>query len=123
MLRLTTALVAAAHLAMAFPSYYVRLEMLKAVVDNDDCILPQSFAVHNFQIWSPAADNNRSAIIDFGYSDKSTSIETSCHYNSTSANVGPQGLDPRYACDNGVVEFMWQNGTLVLIEKACPKAK
>lgn len=115
------ALLAAAYFAVAFPTYRVPIAMLSAALENDGCILPEDFAVHNFQIWSPAANNNRTATVDFAYSDDSTSMETNCHYNSTSVNVGPEGLTPRYACENDIVEFIWRNGTLTLVEKACPE--
>jgi hypothetical protein len=121
MLQRTISLLTVAYLAVALRTYNVPIAVSKALLDNDDCILPEDFAVKYFQIWTPAANNNRTTIIDFAYSDNSTSIETDCHYNSTSVNVGPEGLVPRYACDNDIVEFIWKNGTLTLVEKACPE--
>jgi hypothetical protein len=114
---------AVAQLATAQPTYKIPLAMSKIVAEDDSCIMPESFVVQNFQIWTPAPGNNRSEIINFGYADNSTSITTQCHFNGSSVNVGPQGLAPRYACDDKTVEFIWQNGTLTLVEKACPQNK
>jgi hypothetical protein len=116
------ALAAAAHLGAALPTYTIPLAMSKALAENEDCTLPEGFEVQNFQIWTPAPGNNRTSVINFGYRDNSTSIVTACHFNQTSVNVGPAGLTPRYACDNKIVEFIWQNGTLTLVEKACPQS-
>jgi hypothetical protein len=108
--------------AAAFPMYLIPNSMLKASFDNKDCIFPKGFVIQGFQIWSPTkANNHTTTVIDFHYSDYSTKIETGCHYNSTSVNVGPEGLVARYACNNAIVQFIWQNGTLTLIERACPE--
>lgn len=121
MLHAIFTLVAAAHLGAALPSYRIPLAMSRVLLANSDCILPEGFEVQNFQIWTPAAGNNRSEVLAFDYRDNSTSTDTKCRFNGTSANVAPAGLAPRYACDNQVVQFIWQNNTLTLIEKACPQ--
>lgn len=120
LLHLFLALAAAVQLAVAFPTYKIPKAMLKFALSNSDCILPEAFVIDKFQIWTPAAGNNRTDNIFFEYSDNSTSIETKCHFNETSANVGPVGLAPRYACENNIVTFIWQNEALTMIEKACP---
>ncbi|KAK4230554.1 Alpha/Beta hydrolase protein [Podospora fimiseda] len=89
--------------------------------------MPESFAVQNLILWTPAADNPIKGIISFQYTNNGTGIDTPCHYNATSVNVGPDGLAERYACDNTVVQFIWQsqvgtNGSLTMIEKACPNS-
>ncbi|KAL2022657.1 hypothetical protein VTK56DRAFT_4738 [Thermocarpiscus australiensis] len=122
MLQPIIALAAAIPLAASFPAYKLPVTMFKAFLEADGCALPDEFEIRSFEIWSPAArNNNHTAVINFSYADEDTGIQTSCHYNSTSLNVGPVGLVPRYACDNDVVQFIWQNGTLTVIEKACPE--
>ncbi|KAL2131815.1 hypothetical protein VTI74DRAFT_4587 [Chaetomium olivicolor] len=122
MLHPLLALAAAIHVAVALPTYEIPMAILKFALANSDCILPENFVVDRFQLWTPAAGNNRAANIFFEYSDSSTSIETKCHLNDTSVNVGPEGLVPRYPCENGIVTFIWQNETLTMIEKACPQS-
>jgi hypothetical protein len=118
-LRLIFALVVAMQITAALPAYKVPVA-LKPMLASHFCILPAEFVVKNFQVWTPAAGNNRSTFINFDYSDQDTWIDTKCHFNETSVNVGPKGLAPRYPCDTNLVEFMWQNGTLTMIERACP---
>ncbi|KAJ4297132.1 hypothetical protein N0V88_004050 [Collariella sp. IMI 366227] len=120
LVKLFLALAVAVQLAVAFPTYKIPKAMLKFALANSNCILPEAFVVDKFQIWTPAASNNRTDNIFFEYSDNSTSIETKCHFNETSVNVGPVGLAPRYACENNIVTFIWQNEALTMIEKACP---
>jgi hypothetical protein len=119
MLHFILALAAAAQLAVALTAYKVPLALSRVAAF---CVYPEEFVVKNFQIWTPATGNNRSAVINFDYTDDSVmpAIETKCHFNETSANVGAEGLAPRYACDNSLVEFIWQNGSLTMIERACP---
>jgi hypothetical protein len=114
------AIVAAANLAVAFPPYKGHLAQEKSVHKANFCVYPDEFVVKNFQVWTPGTGNNRSALISFEYSDESTHLSTRCNYNNTSVNVGPEGLAPRWACDLGWIEFLWQGGTLTLVEKACP---
>lgn len=122
MLHLILLLMAAVSLAAAGPSYKIPAVMLAALAENDGCVLPQGFVIDKFQLCLAAPDSNGSSVINFDYSDNSTGIRTPCHYNATSVNAAPEGLAPRYACDNSVVEFIWQNRTLTMIEKACPKS-
>jgi hypothetical protein len=122
MLRSVFTLAAAvAHLAAASPTYKIPLAMSKIMLESDGCILPEAFVIQNFYIWTPSAGNNSSQIINFDYADNSTSINTKCHFNATSVNVGSEGLAARYACDNTVVQFIWEDETLTMIEKACPE--
>ncbi|KAK4158498.1 hypothetical protein C8A00DRAFT_10757 [Chaetomidium leptoderma] len=120
MLHFILALVAATQLAMAFPTDKAPMAMVKTILDTQFCVMPEEFVVKNFQVWTPDAGNNRSAIINFNYSDDDTHIDTKCQFNETSVNVGPEGLTPRYACDNKLVEFIWENGTLTMVERDCP---
>ena len=116
--------VAALPVALSLPTYTIPSAFRKFLaLIEDSCVYPESpYEIQNFTIWTPAPGSNASMTIDFGYVDESTNIETSCHYNATSKNVARPQLTPRYACDNSVVEFIWQNGTLTMIEAACPDA-
>ncbi|KAL2260665.1 hypothetical protein VTK26DRAFT_5268 [Humicola hyalothermophila] len=123
MLLLTFTLLAAVHLqvAAALQTYQVPISMLTTILENGDCTLPKKFMVRAFVVWTPAPGNDGgTTTLDFGYADNGTSIDTQCHYNSSSANVGPKGSAARYACENRNVEFIWQRGSLTLIERACP---
>lgn len=120
MLFRSAAVVAAAlPLAFALPTYNIPLAFHQFLA-HDTCIYPEAFEVQNFTNFTPAPGSNASSTIDFGYFDESTSLQTACHYNATSKNVGQPGLTARYACDNDIVEFIFQNGTLTMIEMACP---
>ncbi|KAL2165206.1 hypothetical protein VTH06DRAFT_502 [Thermothelomyces fergusii] len=105
------------------PTYHIPPALTKVAHTSNFCIPPQEFVIKNFQIWNPDAHNNRSITISFDYSDDSVmpAINTKCQLNHTSVNVGAKGLTPRYACDDVLVKFMWTNGTLTVIEKACPQ--
>jgi hypothetical protein len=109
------------HFTASLPTYAIPKPYTLDFLMAAGCVLPESFIIQNVQIWTPAAGNNQSQTISFGYFDNSTSIQTSCQYNSSSENVGKPGLAPRFACDNPVVEFIWQGGALTMIEKACPE--
>lgn len=126
------AFVATAAVGIAFPwgralptvSYKIPPSMLQLMAQDDGCTLPAGFDIAGFLLWAPdpASNNTNSPIISFGYSDKTTNITTICQYNNTSINVGPEGLTPRYACDNQIVQFIWNSdkNSLTVVEKACP---
>ncbi|KAB5580734.1 hypothetical protein GE09DRAFT_449541 [Coniochaeta sp. 2T2.1] len=126
MLFLRTAAIVAAALPAAFSlptqaAYKIPFTFNKFLA-LDTCSNPARFEVQNFTIWTPAAGNNASTVIDFGYLDKGTNLQTTCHFNATSRNTMPKGYTPRFACENSIVEFIWQNETqkLTMIEAACP---
>lgn len=105
---------------MSLPTYAIPKSFHQLQTD-DTCVFPEAFEIQNFTIWTPAPGNSdNTPVLNFGYFDQSTNLQTSCHYNATSRNVAQPQLTPRYACNNGVVEFIWQNGTLTVIEAACP---
>jgi hypothetical protein len=123
MLFQSAAIVAAVlPVAMSLPTYAIP-SAFRQFMAMDTCIYPESpYEIQNFTLWTPAPGSNASYTLDFGYVDKSTNIETSCHYNASSPNVAPRpDLTPRYGCDNAYVSFIWQNGTLTMIERACPE--
>jgi hypothetical protein len=119
MLKSILAIAAAANIAAALPTYKVPTS-IKSILKSSFCVLPDEFVITNFQIWTPAAGNNRSTIIDFDYSDQSTHLDTKCHFNETSVNVGPEGSAARYACELDWIHFIWENNDLTMIEKVCP---
>lgn len=108
-------------------NYKIPAVMTKFLAQNDGCIMPASFDIRNFHVFSPQ-DSSKSFLIQFTFNDTDTNINTNCQYNSSSVNVGPAGLTPRWACDNRNVQFIYENGdsstnddpTLTIIEKACP---
>ena len=90
------------------------------VLLQSDCYMPLNFSVFGLEIWLPSANNPNNFTADFEYIDYGTNITTPCRRNATSPNVGGDGHAERWACDIPFVEFIWQNGTLTIIEKACP---
>ncbi|KAK4218214.1 hypothetical protein QBC37DRAFT_412803 [Rhypophila decipiens] len=97
--------------------------MIQILAQDNSCALPDNFTVSYFLAFTPdtASGNQNSPLVHFGFQDIATSISTMCMYNTSSVNVGPEGLTPRYACDNEMVEFIWDSEevTLTVVEKAC----
>lgn len=131
MLSHITLLALVAAVTVATPLYKINYKipaaMAKILAQNDDCIMPATFNIRNFHVFAPQ-DTTKSFLIQFAFNDTDTNIDTNCQYNSSSVNVGPEGLTPRWACDNPTVQFIYENGdnstdndpVLTLIEKACP---
>ncbi|KAL1877086.1 hypothetical protein VTK73DRAFT_8894 [Phialemonium thermophilum] len=107
-------------LALSFPTYPIPKTLNKAFLAEAGCSLPEGFTIANFKVWTPSQTNNASMTVQFAYLDKTTSIQTSCQRNASSENVGKPGLAARYACDNPLVQFIWQEETLTLVETVCP---
>ncbi|GAB1310383.1 hypothetical protein MFIFM68171_00593 [Madurella fahalii] len=118
MLHFIFALAAVILFAAASPTYKLSKTMLKTYPEQDDCTLPEKFVVQNFRLWVSKADK-QTAVVDFKYSDSSTRIDTACHFDSSSVNVGLPGMAPRFACNNPSVQFILENSSLTMIEKAC----
>lgn len=115
------------HLSFAFTvaagvlPYTLPADFPVSILASDDCVMPQKYTVDSLRIWLPAATNtDYNMTADFHFVDAQTSIDTLCHRNATSPNVADEGDTPRWACENSFVEFIWQDSTLTLIEKACP---
>ncbi|KAK4129565.1 hypothetical protein N657DRAFT_640215 [Parathielavia appendiculata] len=120
LLPLIFVLAAVVHLTSALPAYDNHVAV-KPILASQFCILPDEFVVKNFDIFFLAADNNRTAFINFEYSNENTWIKTKCQYNETSVNVDPKGHAQRYACENKPANFTWwRNGTLTIYERSCP---
>ena len=113
-----------ATFAFALPSLDRKVTPgLSPIHSPRDCILPKHFVVHKFNIFVPLSKTTaEKAIINFSYVNNGTSIYADCHYNQTSINVAPKGSTPRWACEDGRVQFIFnaERASLTLIEKACP---
>ena len=109
-------------LAASFPTYALPEAFTKSLLAEASCSLPEVFTIRDFQTWAPAEGDKASMTIQFGYADNTTGIQTNCQYNSTSKNVAKAGRTVRYACDNSLVQFIWQEDTLTMIESVCPGA-
>ncbi|KAJ4421103.1 hypothetical protein N0V85_000326 [Neurospora sp. IMI 360204] len=116
-------LVALIPLVASLPSMPSLMNKLKSLSLRDDqCPFPNSYKITSLQVWTPKNGNTHPIVVDFQYADDLTKIATSCHYNGTQPNVGPEGLAPRYACEDPTVQFQWiqETSMLSIIELACP---
>ncbi|KAK1527669.1 uncharacterized protein CCOS01_07931 [Colletotrichum costaricense] len=113
-------------LLIAVPAAQAAVSYMSAVPDklmamveaSEDCNLPDDFQIQNFT--AESADGKTADSLDFTFNDDSTVLNTQCHLNASSVPVSGDGRTPRYACDNASVQFIWQNGTITVIEKVCP---
>jgi hypothetical protein len=116
-------MVAALPAAFAFPSYKIPIALSRVLSANSAdtaCTYPEGFEIQNFQTLTPTGGNGSTVDIHFGFFDESTNIQTTCQRNATSKNVAKPDLAARWACDNSLVEFIWQSPKLTLVEVACP---
>ncbi|KAL7936903.1 hypothetical protein V8C35DRAFT_210840 [Trichoderma chlorosporum] len=111
---------------MSALSYSPPPELLAQAQSQSDCNLPSDFHIKNFAAKSnetgPAA--NLSAY-NFTFVDQTTGVTTSCHFNSSSVSSTSPGYTPRYACEKGVVQFIWDNAKrqLTVVEGICPNSR
>ncbi|KAM0281917.1 hypothetical protein ACHAQH_003262 [Verticillium albo-atrum] len=117
--QLFSLLLLAAPTANAMAAYMASLPQdIAALVATDDCQLPDEFSIQNFV--AESADGGKTlGSFEFGFLDDSTTVDTSCLFNSTSEAVNDDGRTPRYACNDARVNFIWQNESLTLIEGVC----
>jgi hypothetical protein len=109
-----TAMTVASELNYALPDDF-DMSLLQS-----DCYMPKNFSVVGLQLWLPAPTNPTNFTGYFLYVDIGTNTTTICQRNATSPNVGGEGHAERWGCDIPYVQFIWQNGTLTIVEKACP---
>ncbi|KAK5663469.1 hypothetical protein OQA88_3898 [Cercophora sp. LCS_1] len=122
-MRLLHLSLASAATAMVLPSYKLPADFPISILASGDCVMPQKFSVTDLQMWLPALTNNEyNTTVEFRFTDSGTSIDTTCHRNATSPNVADDGDTPRWACADPTVQFIWQDSTLTIIEKACPNS-
>ncbi|GKT83017.1 hypothetical protein Ct61P_00867 [Colletotrichum tofieldiae] len=100
-------------LAIAAPAAQAAVSYMAAV--------PESLMtmIQNFAAESPDSGQTVESL-NFNFNDDSTVLSTPCHLNASSVPVAGDGRTARYACDDARVQFIWQNGTVTVIEKVCP---
>lgn len=81
--------------------------------------LPSEFAIRSFAGQSTNGGETLSSF-DFGYLETKNNITTHCYFNSTSPNAGPTDRTPRFACENAITQFIYQDQRLTLIQAICP---
>ncbi|OAQ96616.1 hypothetical protein LLEC1_03712 [Akanthomyces lecanii] len=113
---------AVAALPVAVSAYAAHPMLLKAV-EQQGCSLPSKFEIHDFVgRANGTADAPSPSYFTFSYADTVTNVKTTCQLNSTSKSTTPEGLTPRFACENRDVKFIWgqANSQLTIVERACP---
>ena len=119
MLRSISLVLLSAQASLGALSYAVP-QSLAAHVASSSCTLAEGYVLNDFVAQS--ADDGKTLVsYDFGYFDNSTNITSPCHFNSTSKPINLPGRTPRFACDNTLIEFLYQNDTVVIIEGVCPE--
>lgn len=106
--------------ALAVHLYSVPQSLSLAEADEtNDCVLPDSYYVSDFQSTSGTGGTNLTAF-SFDFKDMKTGISTPCEFNSSSVSTLP-GSSSRYPCDNSSVDFIWQDepNWLTMIEYVC----
>jgi hypothetical protein len=95
--------------------------LMAKVAAQDDCVLPGDYEVRDFAGKSNDTGSTL-ASFDFKFVDPATKVETACHFNETSVSGTPSALTPRYPCEHGEVEFIWEGNKtkLWMIERVCP---
>ncbi|KAM5356232.1 hypothetical protein ACJ41O_002878 [Fusarium nematophilum] len=85
----------------------------------DGCTLPDAYHVRDFKGQTEDSGKTLSSL-SFDFLDEDTKVTTPCHKNSSSKAILGRG-SPRYACDNRVVEFIWdeENQKIWAMEKVC----
>lgn len=113
-------LLAAPSAVNAMAAYMAQVpQELRALVDTEDCILPEDFTITAFDAESQDNGDTMDAFM-FGFVDDKTSVSTTCYFNSTSEPVVEGGRTPRFPCGDARVLFIWQDSQLTMIEKVCP---
>lgn len=108
-------------LAFGITSAYKMHPMLLQAAQQMNCTLPGKFYVRNFigQPNGTVADAPAPSFCTFSYEDPASTVKTFCQFNATSKSITSKGPAPRFACENSNVEFIWQNGLLTLVGRAC----
>lgn len=121
MARLFNLVLLAAPVANAAMASYMATvpQSIRALVDSDQCDLPAEFSVTGFTGTSEDGGETFESF-EFGFSDADTGIDTLCQFNSSSDPIVIGGRTPRFACNDGTVQFIFQDGSLTMVERACP---
>ncbi|KAF9766933.1 hypothetical protein IL306_000574 [Fusarium sp. DS 682] len=96
------------------------LSLLETSAEDNGCTLPDTYSIRNFKAESKDSGKTLSSL-DFLFFDKDTKLTTPCHQNASSKAITGLGGRDRFACDNGAVEFIWNDDTkkLWMMEKVC----
>jgi len=103
---------------------YEAPQVLKALIQTDECDnsdLPDDFHILKFVGHSANETAELLDSFEFSYLEDTNNVETRCHFNSTSKNLAGEGRAPKFACENGQVEFIWQDDILSISQGVCPK--
>lgn len=111
---------------MSILAYHPPPELLAQSQTDSACNFPPDFHIQNFAAKSNGTGPTATlSAYNFTFVDKTTSVTTSCSFNSSSVSTTPAGLAPRYACADGDVKFIWDGARnqLTMVERICPTAK
>lgn len=111
-----------AALSGAALAAYQAHPLLLQAAQQQGCDLPQQFHITSFCGQSNnTSDSPAPSFFHFNYTDPASKVDTSCRLNATSRSTTPEGLTPRYACENRDVKFIWQqdHSKLTIVERAC----
>lgn len=112
--------------ALAAATAYNAHPMLLKAAAQQGCETPNKFSIRNLcGHTNGTADAPAPKYIEFDYADPASKVETSCQLNATSKSTTPEGLTPRFACENRDVKFIWDQDRqlLTLVERACHTAQ
>lgn len=101
----------------------IPMPKLARQADNCDISkhLPAEFSIRDFNGQSTDSGETLTSF-NFGYLEKTNNVMTQCHFNSSSENVGPPDRTPRFACENKITKFIYQDQRITLIQAICPDA-
>ncbi|ROT40041.1 hypothetical protein SODALDRAFT_332198 [Sodiomyces alkalinus F11] len=94
-------------------------QRIRALVEAHECTLPAEFTIKNFS-GNPDDGGDTLSQFEFNFQDDETDVSTLCQFNSSSEAIIIGGRTARYACNDPLVQFIWQDAALTMIEKACP---
>lgn len=95
--------------------------LMAKVMADESCNFPANYEVLDFAGQSNVNSSTLESF-DFEFQDTDTQVTTLCHFNESSESTTPTGPRPRFPCENGDVEFIWENDVkkLWMIEGICP---
>ncbi|KAI0125903.1 hypothetical protein BJ170DRAFT_453446 [Xylariales sp. AK1849] len=101
---------------VASTSYSIPVEMAVEA----DCVMPSEYTISDFMTLGSQL-NGTTNTTSFHFIDSDTGIDTDCERNSTSkTSTTSPNATPRWPCNDGNVEFIYQTNGLTVIEAACP---
>jgi hypothetical protein len=109
--------------AISTLAYKPPAALMASMAEQAGCNFPADFQIQKFK----AQSNDTGATLrefDFTFHEDTNNVTTFCEFNASSVSTTPAGLEPRYACDNGDIKFIWENDkkNLWMIERICPGA-